>query len=81
MQPIYMCSKKKSDNELNFTWVEKTYQPSFSCYGGNISPALYDEAGGGNDKPLWYSCLGNSMDIRPDQAIAHVITKVVMESI
>ena len=31
-----MFSQSIHDNELNFTWVEKTYQPSCSCFGGNI---------------------------------------------
>ena len=38
--------------------------------GSGISP------GGGNDNPLWYSCLGNLMDRGAWWAIAHEVTEL-----
>ena len=43
--------------------------------GDGLIPGSGRSPGGGNDNPLWYSCLGNPMDRGAWWAIAHEVTK------
>jgi len=46
-------------------------EATYNTGGVGSFPGLGRSPGGGNDNPLWYSCLGNPMDRGAWQATAH----------
>ena len=49
--------------------------PPANAGDADLIPGSGRFPGGGNDKPLHYSCLRNPMDKRAWQVIVHVVTK------
>jgi len=50
--------------------------PPANAGGLGLIPGSVRSSGEGNDKPLWYSCLGNAMDRGARQATINGVTKV-----
>ena len=58
-------------------WLSGEKKKKMPANTGDVhsTPRLGRSPGEGNDNPLQYSCLGNSMDRGPWWAIVHGITK------